>query len=102
MDTVNPMNILKLLETEYGQHFQPSDSSSAADKLLKTRVKESLDTHLSQAVCPVLPTEENLQFQLPTNTFTFDKFEKSMVETYLLNAYTEDDFDATPNDRLTN
>ncbi|GAU91331.1 hypothetical protein RvY_03603 [Ramazzottius varieornatus] len=96
MHTVNPMNILKLLETEYGQHFQPSDSPSAADKLLKKFVKEFLDIHHSQAGCPVLPTEEL------TNTTTFDEFEKSITETNLLNGYTEDDFDATPDDRLTN
>ncbi|GAU98036.1 hypothetical protein RvY_09239 [Ramazzottius varieornatus] len=102
MHTVCPMKILKLLETGYGQHFKPSDSPSAADKPLKTLVKEFLDTHLSQAGCPVLPTEEDLRFQLATRTSKFDEFEKSIAETNLLTGYTEDDFDATPDDRLTN
>ncbi|GAU99680.1 hypothetical protein RvY_10641 [Ramazzottius varieornatus] len=80
MDTVYPMNILNLLETEYGQHFQPSDS------------------HNQAAGCSVLPTEEDLRFRLPTNTSTVDEFEKSFAITNLLNGYT----DATPDDRLTN
>ncbi|GAV08016.1 hypothetical protein RvY_17774 [Ramazzottius varieornatus] len=43
MDSVNPMNILKLPETDYEQHFQSSDTSSAAGQLLKTLIKDDFE-----------------------------------------------------------
>ncbi|GAU89478.1 hypothetical protein RvY_02025 [Ramazzottius varieornatus] len=102
MDSVNPMNILKPLETEYEQHFQSRDTPSATDQLLKTLIIGFLDTHISQGGCPVLATEEDLQYEVPNNFSTFDESQKSIAETNPLNSHTEDGFEAAADDRLTN
>ncbi|GAU95569.1 hypothetical protein RvY_07168 [Ramazzottius varieornatus] len=39
MDPVNPFNILKLLQSDYEQHFQLSDPPSEFDRMLKTFIK---------------------------------------------------------------
>ncbi|GAU88553.1 hypothetical protein RvY_01234 [Ramazzottius varieornatus] len=41
MDSVNPMNVLKLLEEDYKQLFQLDGQPSEADKQLKELVKSS-------------------------------------------------------------
>ncbi|GAV06818.1 hypothetical protein RvY_16741 [Ramazzottius varieornatus] len=44
MDSVNPLNLLKLLEDDYKQFFQLDDQPSEADKQLKTLVKKDKET----------------------------------------------------------
>ncbi|GAV02642.1 hypothetical protein RvY_13181 [Ramazzottius varieornatus] len=41
MDSINPLNILKLLQMDYEQDFQPNDSPSDHDELLKALIKTS-------------------------------------------------------------
>ncbi|GAU94027.1 hypothetical protein RvY_05875 [Ramazzottius varieornatus] len=43
MDSVNPMNVLKLLEEDYKQLFQLDGQPSEADKQLEELVKEFMD-----------------------------------------------------------
>ncbi|GAV00138.1 hypothetical protein RvY_11029-1 [Ramazzottius varieornatus] len=39
MESVNPLNILNLLLSDYEQHLQLSDSPSESDKMLKTLIE---------------------------------------------------------------
>ncbi|GAU96406.1 hypothetical protein RvY_07858, partial [Ramazzottius varieornatus] len=45
MDPVNPFNILKLLQSDYEQHFQLSDPPSEFDRMLKTFIKGTVNFH---------------------------------------------------------
>ncbi|GAV03080.1 hypothetical protein RvY_13562 [Ramazzottius varieornatus] len=100
MDSINPLNILKLLEMDYEQDFQPHDSPSDHDKLLKALIKDFLDIHINQAGSPILAIEDDLQYELQTSMPTFQEFEKSVAENNLLTGHREADFEPTPNDRL--
>ncbi|GAU97240.1 hypothetical protein RvY_08571 [Ramazzottius varieornatus] len=98
MDSVNPLNILKLLQSDYEQHFQLSDSPSEFDRMLKTIIK---DVQIDLAGSPISAIEEDLAYELPVGVLTFDELEKSMAETNLLHGHSEADFESIPNDRLT-
>ncbi|GAV10027.1 hypothetical protein RvY_19517, partial [Ramazzottius varieornatus] len=76
MDSVNPMNVLKLLEEEYKQLFQLDGQLSEADKQLKELVKEFMDFKINRAGSSSLALEEDLQYELQTDMQTFDEFEK--------------------------
>ncbi|GAV00668.1 hypothetical protein RvY_11486 [Ramazzottius varieornatus] len=97
MDSVNPLNILKLLQSDYEQHFQLSDSPSEFDRMLKTIIKVKIDL----AGSPISAIEEDLAYELPVGMLTFDELEESMAETNLLHGHSEADFESIPNDRLT-
>ncbi|GAU87649.1 hypothetical protein RvY_00464 [Ramazzottius varieornatus] len=100
MDSINPLNILKLLKMDYEQDFQPNDSPSDHDKLLKALIKDFLDIHINQAGSPILAIEDDLQYELQIGMPTFAEFEKSVTENKLLTGHREADFEPTPNDRL--
>ncbi|GAU90491.1 hypothetical protein RvY_02898 [Ramazzottius varieornatus] len=76
MDSVNPMNVLKLLKEDYKQLFQLDGQPSEADKQLKELVKEFMDVKINQAGSSSLALEEDLQYELQTDMQTFDEFEK--------------------------
>ncbi|GAU90948.1 hypothetical protein RvY_03295 [Ramazzottius varieornatus] len=76
MDSVNPMNVLKLLEEDYKQLFQLDGQPSEADKQLKELVKEFMDVKINRAGSSSLALEEDLQYELQTDMQTFDEFEK--------------------------
>ncbi|GAV09652.1 hypothetical protein RvY_19156 [Ramazzottius varieornatus] len=114
MDSINPLNILKLLEMDYEQDFQPNDSPSDHDKLLKALIKgihlkpirihhslaDFLDIHINEAGSPILAIEDDLQYELQISMPTFEEFEKSVAENNLLTGHREAHFEPTPNDRL--
>ncbi|GAV04826.1 hypothetical protein RvY_15046 [Ramazzottius varieornatus] len=60
MDSVNPLNILKLLQSDYEQHFQLCDSPSEFDRMLKTIIKDFLDVQIDLAGSPISAIEEDL------------------------------------------
>ncbi|GAU93169.1 hypothetical protein RvY_05149 [Ramazzottius varieornatus] len=102
MDSINPLNISKLLEMDYEHDFQPNDSPSDHDKLLKVWYQryDFLDIHINQAGSPILAIEDNLQYELQISLPTFEEFEKSVAKNNLLTGHREADFEPTPNDRL--
>ncbi|GAU94711.1 hypothetical protein RvY_06436 [Ramazzottius varieornatus] len=101
MESVNPLNILNLLMSDYEQNFQLSDSPSESDKMLKTVIKDFLDVQIDQAGSRISAAEKDLQYELPIGVSTFDQLEKSIAETNLFHGHSEADFESTPNDRLT-
>ncbi|GAU90516.1 LOW QUALITY PROTEIN: hypothetical protein RvY_02922 [Ramazzottius varieornatus] len=76
MDSVNPMNVLKLLEEDYKQLCQLDGQPREADKQLKELVKEFMDVKINRAGSSLLALEEDLHYELQTDMRTFDKFEK--------------------------
>ncbi|GAU88559.1 hypothetical protein RvY_01240 [Ramazzottius varieornatus] len=85
MDAVNPMDVLKLLEVDYGQTFQLDDAPSEADKLLKEVLKERCT--------PLRAIEEGHQCDLQIDHATFENFKKSIISFNLLSAPDEAEFD---------
>ncbi|GAU91459.1 hypothetical protein RvY_03707 [Ramazzottius varieornatus] len=76
MNSVNPMNVMKLLEEDYKQLFQLDGQPSEADKQLKELVKEFMDVKINRSGSSSLALEEDLQYELQTDMQTFDEFEK--------------------------
>ncbi|GAV03996.1 hypothetical protein RvY_14344 [Ramazzottius varieornatus] len=81
MDSINPLNILKLLEMDYEQDFQPNDSPSDHDKLLKALIKDFLDIHINQAGSPILAIEDDLQYELQISMPTFEELKSLSQKT---------------------
>ncbi|GAU90233.1 hypothetical protein RvY_02681 [Ramazzottius varieornatus] len=74
MGSIDPLSILMLLEMDYEQDFQPNDSPSDHDKLLKAFIKDQYAD--------------------------VRRVEKSVAENSPLTGHREADSEPTPNDRL--
>ncbi|GAV06499.1 hypothetical protein RvY_16475 [Ramazzottius varieornatus] len=89
MYSINPLNVLKLLEEEYKLRYQPDDAPSDADKQLKDLIKDLIDIKIARSDSPVLEVEEDLQGDLQLDGLTFDDFEKTAGGADLLNGSAE-------------
>ncbi|GAU96866.1 hypothetical protein RvY_08240 [Ramazzottius varieornatus] len=90
MYSINPLNVLKLLEEEYKLRYQPDDAPSEADKQLKDLIKDLNDIKIARSDSPVLEVEEDLQQEdLQLDGLTFDDFEKTVGDANLLNGSAE-------------
>ncbi|GAU96618.1 hypothetical protein RvY_08041 [Ramazzottius varieornatus] len=89
MYSINPLNVLKLLEEEYKLWYQPDDAPSEADKQLKDLIKDLIDIKIARSDSPVLEVEEDLQGDLQLDGLTFDDFEKTAGDANLLNGSAE-------------
>lgn len=124
MDSINPLNVIKLLEWDYRPHHRMDDFPSQADKDFKQAVKgtvcffygtyrtglarntlyvflpDFIDSRINQSHTAVNGIEEDLQYELQIDVETFEDLEKSVVQSNLLNGTSEADFDVTEVDRL--
>ncbi|GAV09075.1 hypothetical protein RvY_18673 [Ramazzottius varieornatus] len=89
MYSINPLNVLKLLEEEYKLRYQPDDAPSEADKQLKGIIKDLIDIKIARSDSPVLEVDEDLQGDLQLDGLTFDDFEKTAGDANLLNGSAE-------------
>ncbi|GAU90446.1 hypothetical protein RvY_02860 [Ramazzottius varieornatus] len=89
MESVDPINILNLLLSDYAQHFQLRDSPSESDKMLKTLIKDFLDVQIDQAGSPMSATEDDIQYKLSIGVSTFDQLKQSIAETNLFHGHSE-------------
>ncbi|GAU98640.1 hypothetical protein RvY_09759 [Ramazzottius varieornatus] len=100
MESVNPLNILRLLEVDYEQRYQPTASPSESDKLLRLIIKEFLDNHIVQFHAPAVNIEEDLEYERQLDVSTFEELEESVANGNLLNGHDEADFESVQDDRL--
>ncbi|GAU98745.1 hypothetical protein RvY_09853 [Ramazzottius varieornatus] len=100
MESVNPLNILRLLEVDYEQRYQPTASPSESDKLLRLIIKEFLDNHIVQFHAPAFNVEEDLEYERQLDVSTFEELEESVANGNLLNGHDEADFESVQDDRL--
>ncbi|GAU88665.1 hypothetical protein RvY_01316 [Ramazzottius varieornatus] len=87
MESINLLNVIKLLEWHYKLHYRIDDFLSEADRQFKDIVKDFIDSKITQSVTPVYAVEEDLQYDL-------------QIRCNLLNGRSEADFDVTEPDRL--
>ncbi|GAU94779.1 hypothetical protein RvY_06496 [Ramazzottius varieornatus] len=100
MESVIPLNILRLLEVDYEQRYQPTASPSESDKLLRLIIKEFLDNHIVQFHAPAVNVEEDLEYERQLDVSTFEELEESVPNGNLLNGHDEADFESVQDDRL--
>ncbi|GAV06574.1 hypothetical protein RvY_16540 [Ramazzottius varieornatus] len=102
MQSINLLNVIKLLEWDYKLHYRIDDFPSAADGQFKEIVRGNLAVELKNNSCvtPVYAVEEDLQYDLQIRVESFEDYEASVVQCNLLNGRSEADFDVTEPDRL--
>ncbi|GAU98408.1 hypothetical protein RvY_09560 [Ramazzottius varieornatus] len=96
MESINLLNVIKLLEWDYKVHYRIDDFPSEADRQFKDIVKDFIDLKITESVTPVYAVEEDLQYDLQMRV----KLRGICCPVQLLNGQSEADFDVTEPDRL--
>ncbi|GAV08542.1 LOW QUALITY PROTEIN: hypothetical protein RvY_18215 [Ramazzottius varieornatus] len=97
MESINLLNVIKLLEWDYKLHYRIDDFPSEADRQFKDIVKDFIDSKITQSFTPVYAVEEDLQYDLQIRVESFEDYEASCN---LLNGRSEADLDVKEPDRL--
>ncbi|GAV08667.1 hypothetical protein RvY_18326 [Ramazzottius varieornatus] len=87
MESINLLNVIKLLEWDYKLHYRIDDFPGEADRQFKDIVKDFIDSKTTQSVTPI-------------RVESFEDYEASVVQCNLLNGRSEADFNVTEPDRL--